>query len=160
MISSEIVINRPDGDTLRIRERHTDATGRIHIKSYNADINDDINALLAQHSAEIDAQLKQQEVETYKNDVKQGINPFQTRALVFNTRAEALKPILDDALSQPATDPIVYNGLPYLQYVTDAELVALYGQDQAWVDNIRLTASDLLTNKTAFDSYVPPLGGG
>ena len=160
MISSEILINRPDGNTLRIRERHTDATGKVHIRSYNTDVNSDVNTLLSQHAAEIDAQLKQQEVETYKNDVKQGVNPFQTRALVFNTRVEMLKPILDDALSMPATDPIVYNGLPYLDNVTDAELMALYGETQAWVDNIRSTASNLLTNKTAFDSYMPPLGGG
>ena len=160
MQSSEIVINRPDGNTLRIRERHTDATGKVHIRSYNTDVNSDVNALLSQHAAEIDAQLKQQEVETFKNDVRQSVDPFQVRVLVFNTRMEALKPIFDEALSLPATDPIVYNGLPFLQYVTDDELMTMYGETQAWVDNIRLTASNLLTNKTAFDSYVPPLGGG
>ena len=103
--------------------------------------------------AQVLASLKQAEVNQFKSDIEQGVNPFQTRTAQWNTRAELLKPILDDALSKPPTDAIVYNGLPYLANVTDAELMALYSQTQAWVDNVRAKATNLLQAKASMDAY-------
>jgi len=103
------------------------------------------------------ASKKQAEVEQYKDSIREGINPF-LRPSLWNTRVELLVPILTDALSLPATDSIVYNGLPYVALVTDAELMALFGKTQAWVDSLRLKASDLLSGKSTFDAYIPPLG--
>ena len=97
--------------------------------------------------------LKQNELQQYKTDIESGINPFVNRNLQFNDRETVLKFILDDALTMDATNPIVYNGLPYLSLVTDAELMALYSQTQTWVDDIRAKASSLLSAKAILDSH-------
>jgi hypothetical protein len=107
--------------------------------------------------AEVEAQLlnskKQQEIELYKSDIINGTNPFMDYEFIWNEKAVLLKAVLDDALSFPATDPIVYNGLPYLSLVTDAELMLIYNQNQAWVDDLRQKVGELLTAKSTLDNY-------
>ena len=140
----------------KVRRRYqvtlTDLNGVDHIDivgMFNHDPADDG----AQVEASVLAQKKEAEIELYKEDIRAGSNPFMDRGYTWNTREELLKPILDDALSLPATDPLVYNGLPYLELVTDAELMALYSQDQAWVDGVRAKATALLSAKAAMDAY-------
>ena len=96
---------------------------------------------------------KEQEIESYKEDVRRGVNPFSGNQGAWNTRAELLKPILNDALSLPATDPLVLNGLPFLALVSDEELMTMYNQNQSWVDKARLSATKLLTAKSSLDNY-------
>tara|TARA_R110000772_G_scaffold174406_1_gene286299 strand:- start:1507 stop:1986 length:480 start_codon:yes stop_codon:yes gene_type:complete len=100
---------------------------------------------------------KEQEIESYKEDVRRGVNPFSGKQGNWNTRAELLKPILDDALSLPATDILVMNGLQYMQYITDEDLMFLYGKDQLWVDAVRVATTTLLESKTTVDNYQPLL---
>lgn len=103
------------------------------------------------------ASKKNYEQEFYILQIKDAINPFQTSPLRWNTRSEMLKVVLDLALSSPASDPFVLNGLPYMQYVTDDEIKALYGKDQSWVDDVRLKISELLSSKAIVDAYKPVL---
>lgn len=107
--------------------------------------------------SEVEAQVlnskKQQEIELYKSDVINGTNPFMDYEFIWNDKTVLLKAVLDDALSLPAIEPIVYNGLPYLALVTDAELIFIYSQNQAWVDNLRGKVSELLTAKAILDNY-------
>jgi len=108
------------------------------------------------NGSEVEAQLlaskKEQEQAQYKDEVRNKNNPFLGDSL-WNTKVELLKSVLDEALSQPATDPITYNGLPFLQLVTDEELMLIYSKNQAWVDSVRLKAATLLTAKISLDSY-------
>lgn len=104
---------------------------------------------------------KTTEIANYKDIIRSGLgNPFITIPAIWNNRVELLLPILTEALTNAATDSIVYNGLPYIALVTDDELIALFGKDQAWVDSLRLKAADLLSGKATFDAYIPPLGVG
>tara|TARA_R110000772_G_scaffold109924_2_gene213315 strand:- start:1451 stop:1924 length:474 start_codon:yes stop_codon:yes gene_type:complete len=107
--------------------------------------------------SEVEAQLfdskKQQEIELYKSDIINSTNPFMDYEFIWNEKTVLLKAVLDDALSFPATDPIVYNGLPYLSLVTDAELMFLYNKNQTWVDSLRQKVSELLTAKSILDNY-------
>ena len=102
--------------------------------------------------------LKTNELEQYKSTIRSGENPFLNDAL-WNTRAELLKPILSDALSSPATDDLVINGLPFLSLVADEELMILFGQNLAWVDMVRAKADELLGSKIVLENYTPILGG-
>lgn len=95
---------------------------------------------------------KTQEIETYKSDIRRAVNPFIKNSR-WNSRVVLLKAVLDDALSLPATDAMVYNGLPYLALVSDAELMTLYSKTQAWVDNVRMKTNDLLSAKVIMDNY-------
>jgi hypothetical protein len=130
----------------------TDATGNEHtevIGMFNHDPSND--------GAEVEAQLlqakKTQEIEQYKAEIELGNNPFSGTNLLWNSRPEMLKAILDEALSLPATKPIVYNGLPYLERVSDEELQALYNQSAAWVTWVREKTAELLAAKHIIDSY-------
>lgn len=100
---------------------------------------------------------KEVEIEQYKQTIRDGGNPFLNDSL-WNNRVELLISVLNDALSLPAQDALVINGLPYLVLVSDGELIALFGQDQAWVDRVRAKASALLLGKIALDDYQPILG--
>ncbi len=98
------------------------------------------------------ASQKNSEVEQYKEAVSEGVNPFLKDSL-WNNRAELLLPILTDALTLPATESLVINGLPYLELVTDDELMALFSKDQTWVDDVRVKAATLLSGKAVIDAY-------
>jgi len=99
---------------------------------------------------------KMQEIASYKAQVEKGINPFVSNASSFwNTRGELLKPILDDALTLPASNPLVQNGLPYFDLVTDAEIMALYNRDQVFVDGIRAKAVTLTKQLADLATYTP-----
>ena len=50
---------------------------------------------------------------------------------------------------------IVFNGVQYLDLVTDIELMTLYNKDQTWVDNVRAQAVSILSNKSGLESYQP-----
>jgi hypothetical protein len=112
---------------------------------------------LENDGSEVEAALllskKQQEIELYKSDVINGTNPFVDYEFIWNEKAVLLKAVLDDALSLPAIEPIVYRGLPYLALVTDAELMFLYSKNQVWVDNLRQKVVELLTAKSILDNY-------
>ncbi|WP_085299242.1 hypothetical protein [Cognaticolwellia mytili] len=99
---------------------------------------------------------KLEEIEEYKESIRQKVNPFLDESK-WNTRSELLRAVLDDALSLPATDALVYNGLPFLSLVSDAELMTIYQQDQAWVDATMLKARNLLKAKDNFDNYEPAI---
>jgi hypothetical protein len=94
------------------------------------------------------------EVSKYKSQVSAGVNPFLNDS-VWNTRLELLKPILDDALTLPSSDPLVQNGLSFFSLVTDEEIMALYNKDQSFVDSARIKASTLIEQLAAFNSYEP-----
>ena len=106
--------------------------------------------------AEVEADVleskRHAEINTFKSAIEAGDNPF-LGDILWNTRDALLKSILDMALAGKPTDAIVYNGLPFLDLVTDGELMALYGQTQVWVDELRAKAAGLLSAKVVFDSY-------
>lgn len=100
--------------------------------------------------------LKSDEVSQYFGVIELGEgNPFETMPAHWNTRAELLYPILAEALTLPATEPLVMNGLPLMALVSDEELMLMFGKDQTWVDEIRSNTATLLTGKTTLDAYVP-----
>jgi hypothetical protein len=94
------------------------------------------------------------EIFDYKAQVAAGINPFLNNSL-WNSRMDLLKPILDDALTLPSSDPLVQNGLPFFSLVTDEEIMALYSKDQAFVDSARIKASTLIEQLAALNNYEP-----
>jgi hypothetical protein len=130
----------------------TDLLGNEHkdvLGMFNHALGDDGSSVEASHLQS----KKDQEIELYKSDVINGTNPFMDYEFIWNEKAVLLKAVLDDALSLPATEPIVYNGLPFLALVTDNELMFIYNQNQAWVDDLRGKVSELLTAKATLDNY-------
>lgn len=153
MISIKTESPLPDG---LVRRRYEvtliDNTGAEHVEVVGM-----FNHEPSNDGSEVKAQLLQskklQEIEQYKAEIEIGNNPFSGTTLLWNTRPEALKAVLDDVLSSPATEAIVYNGLPYLERVTDEELQALYGRSAAWVTWVREKTTELLAAKHIIDSY-------
>ena len=94
------------------------------------------------------------EVAKYKSQVAAGTNPFLNDS-IWNTRLELLKPILDDALTLPSSEPLVQNGLQFFSLVTDEEIMALYSKDQNFVDSARIKASTLSEQLAAPTNYEP-----
>lgn len=124
--------------------QHTDVVGMFNHEPTNDG---------SEVESELLASKKEQEIELYKNEIRDGRNPFVNFDLHWNEKGEALKAVLDDALSLPATDALVYNGLPFLSLTTDEELMTIYGQTQEWVNVVRTKANDLLTAKANIDGY-------
>jgi hypothetical protein len=94
------------------------------------------------------------EVAEYKSQVAAGVNPFLNDS-VWNSRMDLLKPILDDALTLPSSDPLVQNGLPFFSLVTDEEIIFLYNKNQAFVNDVRTKAVTLVDQLAALNSYQP-----
>lgn len=140
--------------TTKVRFRLTDSAGVEHVtQGYRVPHGTDLAAFESEQLAKLNDTMKRSEQRKFIDDVTAGVNPFGTE--VYNTRAELLKAVLDVALSSPASEPIVLNGLPYLANVTDAELKALYSQDDAWVADVRTKAQNLIDQKAAIDAYQP-----
>jgi len=95
----------------------------------------------------------------YLEAVREGDNLFQTQDPQWNPRDTLLLSVLSEALTLPATDPLVINGIAFLALVTDEELVALFGFTQEQVDGVRATAVQLTDAKAVLAGYVPVLGG-
>ena len=139
----------------QVRRRYevtlTDLLGNKHTEilgMFNHDKSNDGSEVEVQFLAS----KKEQEVEEYKEGIRNDINLFTNDSL-WNTREELLIAVLNDALSLPATDPIVYNGIKYLPLVTDEELMHIYGQTKEWVQEARAKATTLLSAKGTMDSY-------
>jgi len=152
MITVKTESQLPDG---KVRRRYevtlTDLLGNTHTEIVGMFNHEPTN-----NGSEVESQVlaskKEQEQEQYKDAIRKASNPFLVDSL-WNTRNELLKAILDEALTLPATDPITYNGLPYLQLISDVELMTIHSKDQAWVDALRLQASSLLGAKANLDNY-------
>ena len=105
IISSEIIINRPDRSDFdrRIREKHIDHLDNIHLRSLNytfttdsADYVGDEAAydlaldaeyapILAQHALDLNNQLGQQEVQQWIQEMESGEDPWHTDPFVPST---------------------------------------------------------------------------
>ncbi len=96
---------------------------------------------------------KTAEVELYKQEIRDGKNPFKIHEPQWSERGIILKAVLDDALSLPASDPLVYNGLQYIGLATDEEIKAIYGKGQAWIDDVRAKTASLLEARRAIESH-------
>jgi hypothetical protein len=130
----------------------TDLLGKQHTEvlgMFNHDKSNDGSEVEEQHLAS----KKEQEIQLYKSDVINGTNPFVDYEFIWNEKAVLLKAVLDDALSLPPTNPIVYNGLAFLVLVKDDELKMLYGKDQVWVDELRKRSVALIEAKAVMDNY-------
>jgi hypothetical protein len=152
-ISVKTESNLPNG---LVRRRYevtlTDELGNEHtevVGMFNHEPSND--------GSEVELQLLQskklQEAEEYKTQIERGNNPFSGSTSLWNTRPELLKYVLDMALTLPATEAIVYNGLPYLERVSDEELQVLYNKSPAWVALVREKTAELLAAKHIMDSY-------
>ena len=165
---SEIIMQRPEnGNTLRVRERHTLHNGEVRVKSYLATTGTDLNAQMANHASKLGSSLKEQEYQDYIERIRNGENPFRDAQNnpvdpVESTRDEMLEKVLTYVLSLPLTEEnfyIITRGVTFLSNLTDAQMIALLSIDQAKVDEIRSKATDIQAIKTIVQGYVPPLGG-
>lgn len=134
----EITVTDLLGDT------HAEVLGMFNHESSNDGSEVEASFLLAK---------KEQEIEFYEDEITEGRNPFMNYDLRWNSKAEALKAVLDDALSLPATDSLVLNGVAFINLATDDELMTIYEQNQEWVDTVRTKAAALAEAKTTLDNY-------
>lgn len=157
MISVKTESQRPNG---KVRRRYevtvTDLQGNEHTEIIGMFSHEPSNDG-SQVEQEFLENKKTQEKEFYIAEITAGKNPFTLYSLKWNQRQEMLKHVLDLALSLPASDTYVMNGLPYMQYVTDNELIALYSKNQKWVDYVRTKINELLESKAIVDDYQPVL---
>ena len=105
IVSSEVIINRPDRSDFdrRIREKHIEHLSNTHIRSLNytfttdpADyVGDEIAyelalateyaPILAQHALDLDSQLGQQEVQQWIQEMASGKDPWHTAPFIPST---------------------------------------------------------------------------
>lgn len=151
-------MQRPEnGNTIRIRERHTLHTGEKRIKSYVATTATDLNAQLAIHATRLGDSLKEQEYQQYLSDIENNVTPA---APVEQTTTEIQSRVLRHILSLPMEQQnllIIIRASSFINGKTDQQLIDLLTIDQAKVDEIRSNVTTLLAFKTFVQNYVPPL---
>ena len=161
-MQSEILINRPDrAGTLRIRERHTDKTGKIHIRTYNCPDDSDVDALLAQNAIKLGEQLIESEFQQYMSDIESGNNPFRDSENnpiepVFTDRTVMLSKVLQAVCT--SDEPTLFmKGSAYMSNLSDAELSILLDINQTKVDEIRAKVVSISDVATFLNDYEAPL---
>ena len=78
IVSSEIIINRIDGDVRFVREIHTDNLTVKHPYEYYPDLDItqvELDANLTEHATEVEGRLGEQEIQQWISEINQGRDP-------------------------------------------------------------------------------------
>ena len=167
IVSSLIVTDRAQAGGMRkIRELHTDHFGRKHARQFIAAGDYDEAAGLVYGASVVEQSLKSSEQAEYIakiSDTASPSNPFRDAGgdesdPGFSSRDEMLAVVLSHFLSQESPLGLA-PAVQYLDILSDAQLQALLGIDQAAVDSIRAKAVEVVAMQDSIDGYVAPIGG-
>jgi hypothetical protein len=135
-----------------ITEHHTDQFGLIHTQEYLSDAEADHTALLSTHAAQIGAQLRQSELDSWLSEVRQG-NPIPADGCKYVTRDEAFAHCFRTLVFDPDVSAL-YPAAWMVPYFADEEFTAMgFTGDQ--IATIRATADKLTQAKALLDTVVP-----
>ncbi|MBL4781780.1 MAG: hypothetical protein JKX92_06015 [Porticoccaceae bacterium] len=148
----------------KIREEHTDHLGKKHPRQFITVADYDEVAGLLVGAVAIEQSLKSAEQANYIAkiaDTENPGNPFRDTEgnesdPAFSTRNEMLGVVLNHFLSQESPLGLA-PAVPYLDILSDAQLLALLSIDQMTVDAIRAKAIDVTAMQASIDGYAAPL---
>lgn len=162
ILTSQIITDREQAGGMRkIREEHTDQLGKKHYRQFIAAADYDEAVGLAVGATQLDGSLIKQEQNKYISAIESGSNPFRdagNNAVTpdFNSRNAMLSVVLAHFLSD--SKPLSFaTSVPYLNNLSDAELIALLSVDQLKVDEIRAKALSVANMSADVNAYVAPL---
>lgn len=154
IVSSTHTLGHAQRDGRRyVTERHTDHTGRVHVREYLAAPGVDTDALMAAQAAALGEQLRADQLTQIESDLfERGVNPFPANNGDFDhvTRAEALGWLLGRHIDDPAE--VIVKVAPLMAAVTDAEMLAL-GMTVDQVNGIRARVDAAVQIKAQIDAY-------
>lgn len=163
IVSAITEINTLHGDGRRdVQYRFVDHLGIEHIVARRL-VDQSVNAAtdIATAQAELEAQLKRDEVKRFIRQFIRGVNPLrdaQNNPInpEHQTRNEAIQGCLDYVLKE--RDPtVLLKAIDALDNLTDTQIKGLMGFTQAKVDEIRAKALTLKGANTSLTGYVPPI---
>lgn len=150
---SEIVAISPQSDgRAYVTERHVDQFGVAHNIGYLADADTDRDAMLLIHAAQIEAGLKQLELDHWLSEVRQG-KPIPVDGCRYVTRDEAFTYCFR-SLAFDADVRALYPAAWMVPYFTDEEFTAM-GFTAEQITDIRGRAATLAQAKALLDSVTP-----
>lgn len=152
-MTSEIISISPQSDgRAYVTERHTDQFGAAHTVEYLADKNSDCDALLTEHAAQLTAQLRQSELDSWLTQVRDG-QPIPVGGCRYVARNEAFAYCFRALVFDPDVQSF-YHAAWMVPYFTDDEFTAM-GFTSEQITDIRDRASTLAQAKALLDSVTP-----
>lgn len=165
IVSSEIVTDRAQNGGLRkIRQKFTDHLGEVHFRQFIVAANYDAAQGLIDGAAETVKELEKREEGVYRAELIEGRNPFRNaddsvREPEFHDRLELLSKVIHYFIHHE--DPLILAKLvSFLALITDEQLRALLGVDQARVDSIRAKVVQVVAIQESYDAFEPEPGEG
>ena len=152
-MTSEIISISPQADgRAYITERHVDQFGVAHTMEYLADAETDRDGTLQTHADQIEAGLKQSELDSWLSDVRQG-QPIPVDGCRYVTRDEAFTYCFRSLVFDQDVQAL-YPAAWMVPYFTDVEFAAM-GFSAEQITDIRGRATTLNQAKALLDSVTP-----
>ena len=164
IVSSEIIINRVDGDVRFVREIHTDNLTVKHPYEYHPALDitqPELDANLAEHAIEVEGRLAEQEIQQWIQEIKQGGDPahidmggwFVHSEPNFNTWEIATDEAVTPFLQTPSPDqtPALINVSLLWGRLTNKEGEAIAGKPNDVSSEIQIS----INTQTINDEYIP-----
>ena len=164
IVSSEVIINRADGDKQFVREIHTDNLGVAYPYEYAPDLaitQPELDANLDTHALDTDSRLAEQEIQQWIQEIKQGGDPahidmggyFVHSEPNFNTWEIATDEAVTPFLQTPSPDqtPALINVSLLWGRLTNKEGEAIAGKPNDVSSEIQIS----INTQTINDEYIP-----
>lgn len=149
IISSEIVEDSLQAhDRRRIREKHTDHLGVIHLRAGEIGMGVDAVANMNARVAGIEENLANVEIDKYVQMAEEGIEIDPTIVPDHTTKANILKALIKQAFLW-AGHTIAFSVIATIDSLTDIQIKNTVGITQAKVDKIRNRVINLKLIRTA-----------
>lgn len=152
MTSTIVTIEEQIDGRRYVTEKHIDSTNTEHIVEYLADVDTDTNKMLETHASTISDLLKELELNSWLNKVKNG-EAVPLSGCLYVTREEVFKYCFDNmAFSKDVAD--FYKAAWMVPYFTDEEFVAM-GFTTEQITGIRSNAAILAEANNLLNTVTP-----
>lgn len=150
------ILTQADGRAY-VRERHTDSHGIAHEVEYLAAPGTDHEAVMAARAPQIEADLRQQELDSIEAMVLSGIPAIAVAPPKYVTPDEAYAYLFQRLITEKDMMKLL-KAAQFIDLFSDAEMVG-YGMSAELIATVRTKAAEIKAVAAQVDAYLPPVGG-
>lgn len=157
-MTSEIISILPQSDgRAYVRERHTDTCGIAHEVEYLAASGTDYEATMLARAPQIEAGLRQQELDSIEAMVLSGIPAIAVAPPKYVTPDEAYAYLFQRLTTERDMTKLL-KAAQFIDLFSDAEMTG-YGMSAELITTVRAKAAEIKAVAAQVDAYIPPVEG-
>lgn len=157
-MQSQIISILPQADgRAYVRERHIDALGVAHEVEYLAAPDTDHTAAMLARAPQIEAELRQSELDSIEAMVLSGIPAIAVAPPKYVTTDEAYAYLFQRLITERDMTKLL-KAAQFIDLFSDTEMTG-YGMSAELIATVRAKAAEIKAVAAQVDAYLPPVGG-